>query len=46
MICLDTNAVGAALNNPTSPVRTRIDAAIELGRPLAQAVGEMDSNGG
>jgi tRNA(fMet)-specific endonuclease VapC len=35
MICLDTNAVIAVLNNPTSPVRTRIDAAIGLGRPLA-----------
>ena len=35
MICLDTNAVMAVLNHPTSPVRTRIDAAIGLGRPLA-----------
>ena len=35
MICLDTNAVIAVLNDPTSPVRTRIDAAIGLGRPLA-----------
>jgi len=35
MICLDTNAVIALLNHPTSPVRTRIDAAIGLGRPLA-----------
>ena len=35
MICLDTNAVIAVLNHPTSPVRTRIDAAIGLGRPLA-----------
>jgi tRNA(fMet)-specific endonuclease VapC len=35
MICLDTNAVLAVLNHPTSPVRTRIDAAIGLGRPLA-----------
>jgi tRNA(fMet)-specific endonuclease VapC len=35
MICLDTNAVIAVLNHPTSMVRTRIDAAIGLGRPLA-----------
>jgi tRNA(fMet)-specific endonuclease VapC len=35
MICLDTNAVIAVLNHPTSPVRTRIDAAIGLDRPLA-----------
>jgi tRNA(fMet)-specific endonuclease VapC len=35
MICLDTNAVIAILNDPTSPVRTRIDAAIGLGHPLA-----------
>ena len=35
MICLDTNAVIAVLNHPTSPVRARIDAAIGLGRPLA-----------
>ena len=35
MICLDTNAVIAVLNDRTSPVRTRIDAAIRLGRPLA-----------
>jgi tRNA(fMet)-specific endonuclease VapC len=35
MICLDTNAVIAVLNHPTSPVRRRIDAAIGLGRPLA-----------
>ena len=35
MICLDTNAVIAVLNQPTSRVRTRIDAAIGLGRPLA-----------
>ena len=34
MICLDTNAVIAVLNHPTSPVRARIDAAIGLGRPL------------
>ena len=35
MICLDTNAVIAVLHHPTSPVRSRIDAAIGLGRPLA-----------
>lgn len=35
MICLDTNAVIAILNNPTSPVRARIDAAIGLGCTLA-----------
>ena len=35
MICLDANAVIAVLNQPTSRVRTRIDAAIGLGRPLA-----------
>jgi tRNA(fMet)-specific endonuclease VapC len=35
MICLDTNAVIAILNDRTSPVRTRIDAAIGLGRTLA-----------
>ena len=35
MICFDTNAVIAVLNNRNSPVRTRIDAAIALGRPLA-----------
>ena len=32
MICLDTNAVIAVLNDRTSPVRTRIDAMIRLGR--------------
>ena len=37
MICLDTNAVIAALNNPNSPVRTRIDAAIEVGGTLAMS---------
>jgi tRNA(fMet)-specific endonuclease VapC len=37
MICLDTNAVIAVLNNPTSPVRTRIDAAIGRGHPLAMS---------
>jgi tRNA(fMet)-specific endonuclease VapC len=35
MICLDTNAVIAVLNDRTSPVRTRVDAAIGLGRALA-----------
>src|SRR6266849_5680885 len=35
MICLDTNAVIAVLYNRTSPVRTRIDATIGLGRTLA-----------
>ena len=35
MICLDTNAVIAVLNDRTSPVRTRINAAIGLGRTLA-----------
>jgi tRNA(fMet)-specific endonuclease VapC len=35
MICLDTNAVINVLNDRTSPVRTRIDAAIRLGHPLA-----------
>jgi tRNA(fMet)-specific endonuclease VapC len=35
MICLDTNAVIAVLIDRTSPVRTRIDAAIGLGRTLA-----------
>jgi len=35
MICLDTNAVIAILNDRASPVRTRVDAAIGLGRALA-----------
>jgi tRNA(fMet)-specific endonuclease VapC len=35
MICLDTNAVIAVLNKRDSPVRTRIDAAIEQGRTFA-----------
>jgi tRNA(fMet)-specific endonuclease VapC len=35
MICLDTNAVIAVLNDRTSPVRTRMDAAIGRGRTLA-----------
>ena len=37
MICLDTNAVIAVLNNPVSPVRTRIDAEIGLGGTLAMS---------
>jgi len=37
MICLDTNAVIAVLNNPNSPVRMRIDAAIGLGGRLAMS---------
>jgi tRNA(fMet)-specific endonuclease VapC len=35
MICLDTNAVIAVLNSRASPVRTRIDTAIEAGDRLA-----------
>jgi tRNA(fMet)-specific endonuclease VapC len=35
MICLDTNAVIAVLNNRRSPVRSRIDAAIGAGGTLA-----------
>ena len=35
MICLDTNAVIAVLNDRDSPVRARIDAAIGRGRTLA-----------
>jgi len=35
MICLDTNTVIAVLNIPNSPVRTRIDAAIQAGDILA-----------
>jgi tRNA(fMet)-specific endonuclease VapC len=35
MICLDTNAVIPVLNDRSSPVRTRIDAAIGLGHTLA-----------
>jgi tRNA(fMet)-specific endonuclease VapC len=35
MICLDTNAVIVVLNQRSSPVRTRIDAAIGMHRPLA-----------
>jgi tRNA(fMet)-specific endonuclease VapC len=37
MICLDTNAVIAVLNDRASPVRARIDAAIGLGRTLAMS---------
>ena len=37
MICLDTNAVIAVLNNPNSPVRMRIDATIGLGGRLAMS---------
>jgi tRNA(fMet)-specific endonuclease VapC len=35
MICLDTNAVIAVLNDRTSAVRARIDAAIGLGNTFA-----------
>jgi tRNA(fMet)-specific endonuclease VapC len=35
MICLDTNAVIAVLNDRGSPVRKRIDAAIGRGHTLA-----------
>jgi tRNA(fMet)-specific endonuclease VapC len=35
MICLDTNAVIAVLNQRVSPVRARIDAAIEQGSRFA-----------
>jgi tRNA(fMet)-specific endonuclease VapC len=35
VICLDTNAVIAVLNDRTSPVRAGIDAAIGLGRTLS-----------
>lgn len=38
MICLDTNAVIVALNNPTSPVRKRIDAARAAHAALALPV--------
>src|SRR5215831_14376210 len=37
MICLDTNAVIAVLNNRRSPVRSRIDAAIGSGGTLAMS---------
>jgi tRNA(fMet)-specific endonuclease VapC len=35
MICLDTNAVIALLNERTSPVLARIEVAIGVGTPLA-----------
>jgi tRNA(fMet)-specific endonuclease VapC len=35
MICLDTNAVIAILNNRNPLVRLRVEAAIGLGHPLA-----------
>jgi len=35
MICLDTNAVIALLNDPGSPVRQRIDSAIGRGETFA-----------
>jgi hypothetical protein len=35
MICLDTNAVIAVLNNQISPVCARIDAAVRRGDALA-----------
>jgi tRNA(fMet)-specific endonuclease VapC len=35
MICLDSNAVITALNNPISPVRNRIDAAFAANAVLA-----------
>jgi len=35
MICLDTNAVVIVLNDRSSPVRTKIDATIARGHPLA-----------
>ena len=35
MICLDTNVVVVVLNVRTSPVRTKIDATITRGHPLA-----------
>jgi tRNA(fMet)-specific endonuclease VapC len=34
MICLDTNAIIVSLNDPTSPVRTRINQARDNGVPL------------
>jgi len=39
MICLDTNAVIAVLNDPRSSIRTRIDAAI--GQGLAFAISSI-----
>jgi predicted nucleic acid-binding protein len=35
MIGLDTNAIVPVLDDRSSPVRTRIDAAVRLGYPLA-----------
>jgi tRNA(fMet)-specific endonuclease VapC len=35
MICLDTNAVIAALNDASAAVRTRIDAAVAAGATVA-----------
>jgi tRNA(fMet)-specific endonuclease VapC len=35
MICLDTNTVIVVLNRRTSPIHTRIDTEIGLGRTLA-----------
>ncbi|HEY6259240.1 MAG TPA: type II toxin-antitoxin system VapC family toxin [Xanthobacteraceae bacterium] len=37
MICLDTNAVIAVLNERSSPIRARLEAAIGLGRALAMS---------
>jgi tRNA(fMet)-specific endonuclease VapC len=37
MICLDTNAVIAVLNNKSPAVRMRMGAAIAAGRPLAMS---------
>jgi tRNA(fMet)-specific endonuclease VapC len=34
MICLDTNAIIVSLNDPTSPVRARINQARDNGIPL------------
>ncbi len=38
MICLDTNAIIVALNNPTSPVRSRIAQARDNGTALTMSV--------
>lgn len=35
MICLDTNAIVASINRPASPVRARINRAVEGGVPVA-----------
>jgi tRNA(fMet)-specific endonuclease VapC len=35
MICLDTNAIIVALNDPNAPVRARIDHARDNGIPLS-----------